>query len=426
MTRSHVKYQIAKDTDDTSDYFLQPVQEYSNVSKKEVSLWKKTFRILLLILCYFVLSVGLTFYVQWLYNTYGFHYPLIVVICHLLIKFLFAASIRCIKTCWGKQQQLKLPLQSIIGTIMPLGIASGLDVGLSNWAISLITISLYTMTKSTAIIFILGFALFMKLEKKSWSLTCIVVMISVGLFMFTYKSTQFEIFGFVICLLASFSSGIRWTMSQLIMQKSKFGMKSPIDMMYYMQLWMLVPITPVMLWFEGPQVYRDFITIDWNDIQSISMTVTAVLGSAIIAFHMEVMEFLVITYTSSLTLSIIGIIKEICILILAVEWKGDQMSGINFLGLLMCLCGIIIHTVKKVLSSRNKKVETLEMQVNSLSSNSLKHDDGIDTNFPLLTQKSTSLTNLLNAEFSSEEDDIIKHDENSTQVLSNILQRREQ
>ncbi|XP_017885356.2 solute carrier family 35 member C2-like [Ceratina calcarata] len=166
MTRSHVKYQIAKDTDDTSDYFLQPVQEYSNVSKKEVSLWKKTFRILLLILCYFVLSVGLTFYVQWLYNTYGFHYPLIVVICHLLIKFLFAASIRCIKTCWGKQQQLKLPLQSIIGTIMPLGIASGLDVGLSNWAISLITISLYTMTKSTAIIFILGFALFMKLEKK--------------------------------------------------------------------------------------------------------------------------------------------------------------------------------------------------------------------------------------------------------------------
>lgn len=70
MTRSHIKYQIAKDADDTSDYFLQPVQELSNISKKEISLWKKIFRTIILIFCYFILSVGLTFYVQWLYNTY--------------------------------------------------------------------------------------------------------------------------------------------------------------------------------------------------------------------------------------------------------------------------------------------------------------------------------------------------------------------
>ncbi|XP_012238323.1 solute carrier family 35 member C2 [Bombus impatiens] len=426
MTRSHIKYQIAKDTDDTSDYFLEPVQEFPNLSKKEVSFWKKSFQIIILILCYFVLSVGLTFYVQWLYNTYGFHFPLVVVICHLLIKFLFSASIRCIKTCWKKQQQLKLPLQSIIGMVMPIGIASGLDIGLSNWAISLITMSLYTMTKSTSIIFILGFALFLKLEKKSWTLSCIVVMISGGLFMFTYKSTQFEVFGFVICLLASFLSGIRWTMTQLVMQKSKLGMKSPIDMMYYMQLWMLLPIVPVMIWFEGSHLYNSFKNTDWNDVQTITMTIIAVFGSAIIAFHMEVMEFLVVTYTSSLTLSIIGIIKEIFILILAVEWEGDQMSHLNFVGLLMCLCGITIHTIQKALSNRNKKAENLELQVNSLSSNNFKTEEVIDTNLPLLTQKSTSLTNLLNAEFSSDEDDTVKHGENSTQILSNILQRREQ
>lgn len=39
------------------------------------------------------------------------------------------------------------------------------------------------------------------------------------------------------------------------------------------------------------------------------MTITLVLGTALTAFHMEVMEFLVVTYTSSLTLSITGIIK---------------------------------------------------------------------------------------------------------------------
>ncbi|XP_076286522.1 solute carrier family 35 member C2 [Lasioglossum baleicum] len=426
MTRSHIKYQIAKDAEDTTEYFFPSVPEFSTNSKKEVSFWKRAFQKLILIINYFVLSVGLTFYVQWLYNTYGFHFPLTVVICHLIVKFLLSAIRRCFRTCYKGQQQLKLPWKSIIWMIMPIGVASGLDVGLSNWALSLITMSLYTMTKSTTIIFILGFALILKLEKKSWSLVCIVVMISGGLFMFTYKSTQFGIFGFLICLLASFSSSIRWTMTQLIMQKSKMGIKNPIDMMYYMQLWMLLPIVPVMLWFEGSQLYNDFQTTDWSNVHSIFLTTSAVLVSAVIAFYMEVMEYLVVMYTSSLTLAITGIIKEICILILAVEWKGDQMSGFNFIGLLMCFGGITIHTVQKIVSSRNNETENVELQFNSSLNINIKNEERLETSLSLLTQKSTSLTNLLNADFSSDEDDAVKDHQNSSEILSNIVQRREQ
>ena len=60
------------------------------------------------------------------------------------------------------------------------------------------------MTKSTAIIFIMGFALLFKLEKKHWSLLAVVVMISGGLIMFTYKATQFNLIGFLMVLSASF------------------------------------------------------------------------------------------------------------------------------------------------------------------------------------------------------------------------------
>lgn len=70
MTRSHIKYEIAKDADDASDYFIQHVQQFSGAFKQETSIWKKAFLTFLLILIYFVLSVGLTFYLKWLYNTY--------------------------------------------------------------------------------------------------------------------------------------------------------------------------------------------------------------------------------------------------------------------------------------------------------------------------------------------------------------------
>ncbi|XP_026828634.1 solute carrier family 35 member C2 isoform X2 [Ooceraea biroi] len=354
----------------------------------------------------------------------GFDFPLGVVVCHLVIKFILAALIRSIRRCCNGKR-VNLPWQSIVFSIMAPGIASGVDIGLSNWALSLVSISLVTMTKSTAVIFILMFSLIFKLEKKSWSLVSIVVMIAGGLAMFTYKSTQFGVLGFILCLLASFASGIRWTMTQLIMQRSKLGLHDPIDMMYYMQPWMLLPAVLVALWFEGARMYDGIRITDWSNVSSILLTTSEVIAGAILAFSMEVMEFLVVIYTSSLTLSISGIFKEICTLALAFAWKGDQMTGLNFVGLLMCLGGIILHVVQKVLINRKKTVDNLELQ-SKVTSSSTKREEGTDSNIPLLTEKSTSLMNLLNAEFSSDEDVGVRGDDNSTQILSDILQRREQ
>ncbi|XP_025074397.1 solute carrier family 35 member C2 [Pogonomyrmex barbatus] len=426
MTRSHVKYQIARNDIDTPEYVSQNIPDFHNVTNPESTFWRRAFHIFLLISAYFILSIGLTFYNPWLYNTYGFNFPLGVVVCHLIIKFALSALIRCIRKCYNGKR-INLPWQNIIYSIMVPGIASGVDIGLSNWALSLISISLVTMTKSTTIIFILGFSLLFKLEKKSWSLVGIVVMIAGGLAMFTYKSTQFGILGFILCLLASLASGIRWTMTQLIMQKSKLGLHDPIDMMYYMQPWMLLPAISVTLWFEGGIIYDGIRINDWNNISNILLTTSAIIAGAILAFSMEVMEFLVITYTSSLTLSISGIfkVKGICTLALAFVLKGDQMTGLNFIGLLMCLGGIILHVVQKVLFNKKKVDDNLELQ-SKVTSNNVKHEENTDLNIPLLTEKSTSLMNLLNAEFSSDEDDDFKEGDNSTQILSDILQRREQ
>lgn len=45
--------------------------------------------------------------------------------------------------------------------------------------------------------------------------------------------------------------------------------------------------------------------------------------------------------------------QEICLLILAVEVNGDQMSVINMLGLVMCLAGIACHIVHKFSTSKH-------------------------------------------------------------------------
>ncbi|KAI4471890.1 solute carrier family 35 [Holotrichia oblita] len=299
------------------------------------------------LLCtYFAPSIVLTFYQRWLFQK--FRFPLCTVLIHLTVKFLLSLLWRTIKSCSKGKPSLSVAFEDNIKSIAPTGVFSGIDIGFANWGLELITVSLYTMTKSTTVIFILGFAILFKLEKKTWSLCFIVVMISLGLLLFTYKSTQFNVAGFVLLLIASMCSGLRWTCVQLLLQKSKIGMRDPVDMIYFMQPWMFASIIPFAMWIEGPRIMEQMHVFSSQNLESYFTLFAKVLVGAFIAFFMEVAEVLVVTYTSSLTLSIAGIGKEILILVLAVLWNGDRMSIVNATGLFVCLTGIVAHVVHKI------------------------------------------------------------------------------
>ncbi|XP_062542931.1 solute carrier family 35 member C2 [Armigeres subalbatus] len=313
---------------------------------------------LILILCYFTLSIGLTFYQQRLLQELKF--PLSVVLYHLCVKLVLSAVVRMILRCATKRKRIVLDWRTSVRKILPTGLASGIDIGFSNWGLELVQISLYTMTKSTTIVFILIFAILLKLEKKSWSLAAIVVMISGGLFLFTYKSTHFDALGFSFLLFASLSSGIRWSFAQLIMQKSKLGLHNPIDMIFHMQPWMILAVLPFTIGFEGKRLLEGFEVVLQTDTSIVMNMWLKISIGAFIAFAMEVSEFLVLCSTSSLTLSVAGIFKEICQLVLAVELYNDQLSLVNVLGLVMCLGGICCHVVHKFWTYTDEQQSTVD------------------------------------------------------------------
>ncbi|XP_077302562.1 solute carrier family 35 member C2 [Arctopsyche grandis] len=402
--------------------------------------FQRAFRSLLLILLYFTLSISLTFYQRWLLK--GFHFPLSVVVYHLVVKFCLSALIRGILYLYTGTPRVALPFFTSLRCVAPTGIASGIDVSFSNWALELVTISLYTMTKSTTIIFILGFAILLGLEKKSWSLVMIVVMISTGLTMFTYKATQFDTFGFALLIMASLASGLRWTFAQVLMQKSKLGLNNPLDIVYYVQPWMLLSVLPLLIGFEGLQLIENMLSLPTGEILP---CVFKVSFGAFLAFAMELSEYLVVTHTSSLTLSIAGIFKEMFILILAVEINGDEMSRINVLGLIICLIGITGHIIHKFYV--NSTAQTLTTTINYTSRitegffvqetlDTMKGFEGRDLSLfrrntskgksehsvPLLADQDTTSTSINHAH---DEDQSLDSDGESNKVIFDILQRRD-
>lgn len=106
---------------------------------------------------------------------------------------------------------------------------------------------------------------------------------------------------------------MRWSFAQLVMQKAKIGLHNPIDMIFHMQPWMILALLPFALGFEGNIVLQKLLDIQESTYDKTVYALLKISFGAVLAFFMEISEFLVLSWTSSLTLSIAGIFKVSCI-----------------------------------------------------------------------------------------------------------------
>jgi len=326
-------------------------QELNQAQNRLMSMswWKSCLQLLVITAFYFISSIALTFYQKDLIQRLP--YPLSIVIVHLVLKFCVAGLCRYVWATITKQNRVTLNWKEYMSRVALVAIVSGLDIGLSQWSLEYVTLSLYTMTKTTSTPFILFFGLVLKLERKHWSQVIIIIFITTGLIMFTYKSTTFSFIGFIMVLTAAFFSGIRWTLSQLIMQKSKLGLENPIDFIFHIQPLMILTLLPIAIGVEGVSIAASEDTFRFQELSTFTNTWFLMTVGGIIAFCMEVSEFLVVTCASSLTLAIIGVFKEVTILTLAVFRNGNEVTFINLCGMVICLFGIFAHVIRKAIKT---------------------------------------------------------------------------
>ncbi|XP_031443755.1 solute carrier family 35 member C2 isoform X2 [Phasianus colchicus] len=279
-----------------------------------------------LVLLYYGFSIGITFYNKWLMKSFPF--PLLATLLHLLLIFALSALCRAALRCRSGRPPPTLSWAEWLRRAAPAALSTSLDIGLSNWSFLYVTVSLYTMTKSSAILFILLFSLLFKLEEMRVALVLVVVLIAGGLFMFTYKSTQFNTQGFMLVLCASFLGGVRWTLTQILMQKAELGLQNPIDIMFHLQPLMFLVLFPLFAVFEGLPLS---------------------ISERLFHFHEAGVTFCM----------------EICVLFLATHLLGDRLSLLNWLGFAVCLSGISLHVILKAVNSRGEKTLNLHKETYS-------------------------------------------------------------
>ncbi|OAF65195.1 hypothetical protein A3Q56_07037 [Intoshia linei] len=91
------------------------------------------------------------------------------------------------------------------------------------------------------------------------------------------------------------------------------------------------------------------------------------LEVSIIALCLQFSEYLLVQKSSSITLSLAGIIKDIFMIFLAGVIKHEHFSNLNTLGLIVCFMGIGVYSIEKYreyknkIKDKNQHIENIEM-----------------------------------------------------------------
>ncbi|GME93595.1 unnamed protein product [[Candida] boidinii] len=284
--------------------------------------------------------------------------------------------------------------------IVPCALASAGDIGLGNSSLKFITISLYTMLKSSAVlIFTLFWGVLLRLEKFTSKLLAITLVMTVGVTMLvygqganheaaspiseeesviqqrlikravqlvgsnlgklsdavgssgttgtstgsttdalvTYVASSAVVLGSMLVFLASCMSGLRWALTQIALRGNKYT-KNPILTIFYLSPAMAITLIFVGSYIEG---FENFASSNIWIEKGVAGTMFLLLIPGLFAFLMTLSQFIILQNAPLLTLSIAGIFRELITIFLGWLVFGDQLNWINGLGILVTLGDLI-------------------------------------------------------------------------------------
>ncbi|GFP87903.1 probable sugar phosphate/phosphate translocator at1g06470 [Phtheirospermum japonicum] len=239
-------------------------------------------------------------------------------------------------------------------TVVPTALSTAMDVNLSNASLVFISVTFATMCKSASPIFLLLFAFAFRLESPSVKLLGIMLVISVGILLTVAKETEFEFWGFIFVTLAAVMSGFRWTMTQILLQKESYGLKNPLTLMSYVTPVMAIATALLSLMLDPWNEFRtsDYFNSSWHIVRSSLL----MLFGGTLAFFMVLTEYILVSVTSAVTVTIAGVVKEAVTILVAVLYFHDEFTWLKGVGLLTIMVGVSLFNWYKYL--KLKKGET--------------------------------------------------------------------
>ncbi|KZT08442.1 TPT-domain-containing protein [Laetiporus sulphureus 93-53] len=341
--------------DNSADYEDDSQVHLASLVEKKRLWWRNAVINTAFIASWFLFATVLSVYNKWMFSPdhFGFPSPLFVTTLHMFVQFLLATILR---VAWPRQFR---PEQSpsradYLRRAIPTGITTGLDIGLSNLSLKLITLSFYTMCKSSSLIFVLLFAFLFHLEHFSLRLIGVIALIFAGVLLMVATETHFVLPGFLLVMSGSALGGFRWSLTQLLLRNKKMGFNNPPATVFWLAPIMGVTLAITTVFVDGWS--RIFSNAFFDGASASLRTCLFLISPGVLAFCMVLSEFYILQRAGVVPMSIAGIAKEVTTISISAWFFGDELTPLNITGVAITVCGIALYTFHKYRLSMDAKV----------------------------------------------------------------------
>lgn len=242
-----------------------------------------------------------------------------------------------------------------------IGATTAAEIGLSNIALNLLSVSYATVLKGMAPFFVMAWGALLGVQRLHIGLILTMAAIAVGLALavageadaVTATISQFMKAGFLAQLFSALLSGFRWILTQVFVKgesvngtrvAAALNIRPPSrDMSAVQTIRLTAPYTlfwvlPFVAVIEGRSLILWVRHANFMDLVNLG-TVLTIIGVCV--YTLLWAEYELVKVTSSLTVSVAFVMKEVIVLFAGSMIFNDRLSKLTFVGFVIVQCGIL-------------------------------------------------------------------------------------
>ncbi|PYH82827.1 UDP-galf transporter [Aspergillus uvarum CBS 121591] len=262
-----------------------------------------------------------------------FRFPIILTTWHLAFATFMTQLLARTTTLLDGRKTVKMTGRVYLRAIVPIGLFFSLSLICGNVTYLYLSVAFIQMLKATTPVAVLFATWGMGMAPVNYKVLMNVSIIVVGVIIASFGEIKFVMIGFLFQIGGIIFEATRLVMVQRLLSSAEYKM-DPLVSLYY-----FAPVCAVMngvtaLFLEVPNLTMGHIY---------NVGVWTLLANAVVAFLLNVSVVFLIGKTSSLVMTLCGVLKDILLVVASMMIWQTPVTGLQFFGYSIALVGLVYY-----------------------------------------------------------------------------------
>ncbi|KAJ5266988.1 sugar phosphate/phosphate translocator [Penicillium angulare] len=279
------------------------------------------------------LSSSVILFNKYLLDYANFRYPIILTTWHLTFATIMTQLLARFTTVLDGRKSVKMTGRVYLRAIVPIGLMFSLSLICGNMTYLYLSVAFIQMLKATTPVAVLIATWGMGMAPVNYKTLGNVSIIVVGVVIASFGEIKFVMIGFLFQLGGIVFEATRLVMVQRLLSSAEYKMDPMVSLYYF------APICAVMngavaLFLEFPRVTME---------QVYGVGIWILLANAMCAFLLNVSVVFLIGKTSSLVMTLCGVLKDILLVAASMMLWNTPVTALQFFGYSIALIGLVYY-----------------------------------------------------------------------------------